>query len=335
MLLEADDLKKHFTTRKGVVKAVDGVSFALEPGRTLAIVGESGCGKSTLAKLLLLLEQPTAGAVRYNGKEVSALRGSALREFRRDVQAVFQDPFASLNPRLKVSKIIAEPMLAQGDLGRYEIRKRTEEALEVVGLPVGAMRLYPHEFSGSQRQRIAIARALAVRPKVMILDEPTSALDVSIRAQILNLLSDVQDQFGMSYLIIAHDLALVEHFSHTTAVMYLGAMVEQGPTKSVFGAPSHPYSQALLASAPRPDPDHKLPTDVIIGEISSAMDVPLGCPFHPRCPKRIAQCDSVVPDRQITAPGAWASCHLLASGHDPKAEQDLSQIERIKNAPSH
>ena len=334
MLLEADNLKKHFTTRKGVVKAVDGVSFALEPGKTLAIVGESGCGKSTLAKLLLLLERPTSGAVRYNGNEVSAMRGSALREFRQDVQAVFQDPFASLNPRLKVSKIIAEPMLAQRNLGHDEICKRTEEALEVVGLPASAMRLYPHEFSGGQRQRIAIARALAVQPKVMILDEPTSALDVSIRAQILNLLSDVQDEFGMSYLIIAHDLALVEHFSHTTAVMYLGAMVEQGPTTGVFGDPAHPYSQALLASAPRPDPDHELPTDVIIGEIGSAMHVPSGCAFHPRCPKRIAQCDSIVPDRQITAPGAWASCHLLSSTHPSADAQEPSITERNSDDPS-
>ena len=247
MLLEAQDLKKHFETRKGVVKAVDGVSFALEPGKTFALVGESGCGKSTLAKLMLLLERPTSGSVRFRGREVSSLRGRALRQFRREVQAVFQDPYSSLNPRLRVGKIIAEPMLAQGDLSRAEIRKRVEEALEVVGLPTTAARLYPHEFSGGQRQRIAVARALAVRPEVVILDEPTSALDVSIRAQILNLLSDVQDEFGLSYLIIAHDLALVEHFSDATGVMYLGNMVEQGPTEAVFGAPAHPYTQALLA----------------------------------------------------------------------------------------
>ena len=331
MLLEARELKKHYPTRNGVVKAVDGVSFTLEPGKTFALVGESGCGKSTMAKLMLLLERPTSGAVIYGGQEVSAMRGRALRQFRRDVQAVFQDPYSSLNPRLRIGKIIAEPMMAQGDLDRAAIRKRVAEALDVVGLQPDAARLYPHEFSGGQRQRIAIARALAVRPKVVILDEPTSALDVSIRAQILNLLSDIQDEYGLSYLIIAHDLALVEHFSDTTGVMYLGNMVEQGPTGAVFGAPSHPYSQALLASAPRPDPDHRLPTDVIIGEIGSALAVPSGCPFHPRCPKRFALCDSENPERQSTAPGAWARCHLLhgpgaAPGHpeQPHSERTRS-----------
>ena len=313
MLLEARELKKHYPTRNGVVKAVDGVSFALEPGKTFALVGESGCGKSTMAKLMLLLERPTSGAVLYDGQEVTAMRGRALRRFRREVQAVFQDPYSSLNPRLRVGKIVAEPMLAQGDLDGATIRKRVAEALEVVGLHADAARLYPHEFSGGQRQRIAIARALAVRPRVVILDEPTSALDVSIRAQILNLLSDIQEEYGLSYLIIAHDLALVEHFSDATGVMYLGNMVEQGPTASVFGAPSHPYTQALLASAPRPDPDHRLPTDVIIGEIGSALAVPPGCPFHPRCPKRFAPCDSENPERRPTAPGAWARCHLLSS----------------------
>ncbi|WP_109463884.1 ABC transporter ATP-binding protein [Albibacillus kandeliae] len=328
MLLEAQDLKKHFETRKGVVKAVDGVSFALEPGKTFALVGESGCGKSTLAKLMLLLERPTSGSVRFRGREVSSLRGRALRQFRREVQAVFQDPYSSLNPRLRVGKIIAEPMLAQGDLSRAEIRKRVEEALEVVGLPTTAARLYPHEFSGGQRQRIAVARALAVRPEVVILDEPTSALDVSIRAQILNLLSDVQDEFGLSYLIIAHDLALVEHFSDATGVMYLGNMVEQGPTEAVFGAPAHPYTQALLASAPRPDPDHVLPTDVIIGEIGSAMNVPSGCPFHPRCPQRTAQCETVQPERHVSAPGAWARCHLLHGPAPRPASLRPDQLER-------
>ena len=328
MLLEAHELKKHFPTRNGVVKAVDGVSFALEPGKTFALVGESGCGKSTLAKLMLLLEKPTSGAVRYRGKEVSNLRGGALRQFRREVQAVFQDPYASLNPRLRVGKIVAEPMLAQGDLSRSEIAKRVEEALEVVGLHSAAAKLFPHEFSGGQRQRIAVARALAVRPEVVILDEPTSALDVSIRAQILNLLSDIQDEFGLSYLIIAHDLALVEHFSHATGVMYLGNMVEQGPTDELFAAPSHPYTQALLASAPRPDPDHRLPTDVIIGEIGSALKVPAGCPFHPRCPKRFAPCDSENPERHSTAPHAWARCHLLTGQATPAGANRMDHLER-------
>lgn len=332
MLLEARDLKKHYSTRAGVVKAVDGVSFVLEPGKTFALVGESGCGKSTIAKLILLLERPTSGTVVYDGQVVSAMRSRALRQFRRDVQAVFQDPYASLNPRLRIGKIVAEPMMAQGDLDRSAIRKRVEEALDVVGLHADAARLYPHEFSGGQRQRIAIARALAVRPKVVILDEPTSALDVSIRAQILNLLSDIQDEYGLSYLIIAHDLALVEHFSDVTGVMYLGNMVEQGPTTSIFSAPSHPYSQALLASAPRPDPDHRLPTDVIIGEIGSALAVPSGCPFHPRCPKRFAPCDNENPARQTTAPGTWARCHLLQGRRTaPGHPNELVRSERTKS----
>ena len=331
MLLEARDLKKHYPTRNGVVKAVDGVSFALEPGKTFALVGESGCGKSTMAKLMLLLERPTSGAVIYDGQEVTAMRGRALRRFRRDVQAVFQDPYASLNPRLRVGKIIAEPMMAQGDLDRGAIRKRVAEALDVVGLQPDAARLYPHEFSGGQRQRIAVARALAVRPKVVILDEPTSALDVSIRAQILNLLSDIQDEYGLSYLIIAHDLALVEHFSDVTGVMYLGNMVEQGPTASIFDTPSHPYTQALLASAPRPDPDHRLPTDVIIGEIGSALAVPSGCPFHPRCPKRFAPCDSENPERQATAPGTWARCHLLHGPDTAPGHPELHLSERTRS----
>ncbi|KAA0916295.1 ATP-binding cassette domain-containing protein [Aquicoccus porphyridii] len=331
MLLEARDLKKHYPTRNGVVKAVDGVSFTLEPGKTFALVGESGCGKSTMAKLMLLLERPTSGAVVYDGQEVTAMRGRALRRFRRDVQAVFQDPYASLNPRLRVGKIIAEPMMAQGDLDRGAIRKRVAEALDVVGLQPDAARLYPHEFSGGQRQRIAVARALAVRPKVVILDEPTSALDVSIRAQILNLLSDIQDEYGLSYLIIAHDLALVEHFSDVTGVMYLGNMVEQGPTASIFDTPSHPYTQALLASAPRPDPDHHLPTDVIIGEIGSALAVPSGCPFHPRCPKRFAPCDSENPERRATAPGTWARCHLLHGPDTAPGHPELHLSERTRS----
>ncbi len=326
MLLEARNLVKRFPVgggllkKPGLVHAVEDVSFGIEPGRTFALVGESGCGKTTMAKLMLLLERPTSGSVIYRGKEVSSLSGSALSFFRREVQAVFQDPFSSLNPRLRVGRIISEPILSHERPSGDELTRRVEEALDVVGLPRNAARLYPHEFSGGQRQRIAIARALAVKPKAMVLDEPTSALDVSIRAQILNLLSDIQDEFGLAYLIIAHDLALVEHFSHETGVMYLGAMVEQGPTEEVFASPSHPYTQALLASAPRPDPDHQPVSDVIRGEIGSALTPPPGCRFHPRCPHAFAPCDKTDPEPTATGPEAWARCHLLTEARLPRAE---------------
>ncbi|SDX98492.1 peptide/nickel transport system ATP-binding protein [Albimonas donghaensis] len=326
MLLEVRGLKKHFPVGSGLlgpsglVKAVDGVSFGVEEGKTYALVGESGCGKTTVAKLILLLERPTAGEVLYRGTSVAGLSGSALGFFRREVQAVFQDPFSSLNPRLRVRSIIAEPIRANENIGRAELDRRIEEALDIVGLPKGAGALFPHEFSGGQRQRIAIARALAMRPKAMVLDEPTSALDVSIRAQILNLLSDIQDEFGVAYLIIAHDLALVEHFSHDTGVMYLGAMVEQGPTETVFGNPQHPYTEALLASAPRPDPDHRPTPDVILGEIGSALNPPSGCRFHPRCPHAFGPCAGTDPAPVDTGPGAWARCHLLTENAMEKAE---------------
>ena len=319
MPLEARHLTKRFPLGRGLlgpraeVRAMEEVSFALEPGRTFALVGESGCGKTTVAKLMLLLEPPTAGEVVYRGRAVSGLPRSALAEFRREVQAVFQDPYASLNPRLRVRGIIGEPITAHERPGRRELAKRVEKALEIVGLPRGAGSLYPHEFSGGQRQRIAIARALAVRPKVMVLDEPTSALDVSIRAQILNLLSDIQAQFGVAYLIIAHDLALVEHFSHRTGVMYLGGLVEEGPTETVFSAPGHPYTRALLASAPRPDPDHRPEPDVILGEIGSAIAPPPGCRFHPRCPHAFAPCPVTAPEATRTGPDACARCHLLTA----------------------
>ncbi|SFH64630.1 ABC transporter ATP-binding protein [Albimonas pacifica] len=320
MLLEARHLVKRFDVggglfrRAGQVHAVEDVSFGIEPGRTFALVGESGCGKTTVAKLMLLLERPTAGEVVYRGRAVSGLSGGALTEFRSEVQAVFQDPYSSLNPRLRVGRIVSEPLLVHNRMSGAEARKRVDEALEVVGLPRAAAKLYPHEFSGGQRQRIAIARALALRPKALVLDEPTSALDVSIRAQILNLLSDIQEEFGLAYLIIAHDLALVEHFSHETGVMYLGALVEWGPTQTVFDRPRHPYTQALLASAPHPDPDHPPPGDVIRGEIGSALSPPAGCRFHPRCPHAFAPCDRAEPATTDTGQGAWARCHLLDAG---------------------
>ncbi|TXL73931.1 ATP-binding cassette domain-containing protein [Vineibacter terrae] len=316
MLLEVRDLKKHFPVGSGLlrasgaVRAVDGVSFSVDVGETFALVGESGCGKTTIARMVLMLERPTAGAILFDGKDLAGMSGAGLKAYRRQVQAVFQDPYASLNPRLRVRTIIAEPILAHERSGRAALRRRVEEVLDVVGLPAAAADLFPHEFSGGQRQRIAIARALAVNPRCIVLDEPISALDVSIRAQVLNLLADIQERFRLTYLIIAHDLALVEHFSTRVGVMYLGNMVEAGPTDAVFDRPRHPYTQALLASVPRPDPDHQPPLDAIRGEIASAMAPPSGCKFHPRCPRAIDRCAVEVPAWRSLGRDHAGACHL-------------------------
>ena len=304
-MLELDGVTKHYTTRRGVVRAVESVSLAVQPRSTMALVGESGCGKTTLARMILQLERPTAGVIRFEGQDVAAMGGPALQAYRRQVMAVFQDPYSSLNPRLRVGTIIAEPVLAHERPSRAELDKRVAEVLDVVGLPATAARLYPHEFSGGQRQRIAIARALALRPRLMVLDEPVSALDVSIRAQILNLLADIQAEYGLTYLIIAHDLALVEHFSSDVAVIYLGCVAETGPTEQVFAQPRHPYTQALLAAVPLPDPDHVLSEAAALGEIASALDPPAGCRFHPRCPHAIDIC-------RTTAPIAAGAPHITA-----------------------
>ena len=308
-MLELDEVTKHYRTRRGVVRAVESVSFAVRPRTTMALVGESGCGKTTLAKMILQLERPTGGTIRFEGRDIAAMDAATLKAYRRQVMAVFQDPYASLNPRLRVGTIIAEPILAHESPGRAAVEKRVAEVLDVVGLPAASARLYPHEFSGGQRQRIAIARALALRPRLMVLDEPVSALDVSIRAQVLNLLADIQQEFGLTYLIIAHDLALVEHFSDDVAVIYLGRVAEAGPTEQVFAAPRHPYTQALLAAVPQPDPDHVLSETAAAGEIASALDPPSGCRFHPRCPLVAEICRSTVPPLR-GSPHA-AACHMV------------------------
>jgi peptide/nickel transport system ATP-binding protein len=314
-MLELQNVSKHYPLgRRGTVRAVDGVSLSLAEGETLALVGESGCGKTTLAKLVLLLEHPTAGRILFKGQDIAALSGAGLKAYRRQVQAVFQDPYASLNPRLRVGGIIAEPILAHERPGRAALAKRVEEVLDVVGLPASAARLYPHEFSGGQRQRIAIARALALRPRLMVLDEPVSALDVSIRAQVLNLLLDIQREFGLTYLLIAHDLALVEHVSSQVAVVYLGGIAEAGPTGQVFAAPAHPYTRALLEAVPRPDPDHPLPEAPAAGEPASALHPPEGCRFHPRCPLAMPVCRAEPRPPALAMPdeaGHVAACHLL------------------------
>jgi oligopeptide/dipeptide ABC transporter ATP-binding protein len=311
VMLEFAGVTKHFRTRRGVVRAVEGISLAVRPRSTMAVVGESGCGKTTIAKMILQLERPDAGTIRFEGQDIAAMDRLALRRYRRDVMAVFQDPYASLNPRLRVATIIAEPILAHERPARAALERRIVEVLDIVGLPASAARLYPHEFSGGQRQRIAIARALALQPRLMVLDEPVSALDVSIRAQILNLLQDIQAEFGLTYLIIAHDLALVEHFSSDVVVIYLGRVAETGPTEAVFGEPRHPYTRALLASVPLPDPDHVLNETAAHGEIASALDPPEGCRFHPRCPFAIDVCRTAVP--ALTGTSHQAACHLLGT----------------------
>ena len=320
VLLEARDLQKLFPVKRGVfaksvemVRAVDGVSFVIPTGQTLGLVGESGCGKTTTAKLVLRLEDPTGGSIRFQGRDLHTVDGAGLREYRRSVQAVFQDPFASLNPRMRVSAIIAEPLVTNEKIEAAEVTRRVQRLLDVVGLPERSADLFPHEFSGGQRQRIAIARALTLSPRLVVLDEPVSALDVSIRAQILNLLRDLQAQLGLSYLFIAHDLAAVAHMSHTIAVMYLGKIVETGEAEVVAKAPRHPYTQALFSAALPTHPEEQRDEIILSGEVPSPLRPPTGCRFHPRCPHVMARCSREEP-RLIPVEGRLAACHLYDSG---------------------
>jgi oligopeptide/dipeptide ABC transporter ATP-binding protein len=295
-----------------LIRAVDGISFSIEEGTTFALVGGSGCGKTTIAKMVLLLEQPTAGVIRFRGQEVSRLRGSHLREYKRLVQAVFQDPYSSLNPRMQVLEIIGEPLQVHEGLGGRVLRERVAQLLQNVGLNPVTMAFYPHQFSGGQRQRIAIAWALALQPKLIVLDEPVSGLDVSIRAQILNLLGDLQRDFGLSYLLISHDLAIVEHMSHQVGVMYVGKLAELASREMLYNDPQHPYTKALLASVPRPNPD--IPMGMTIsGEVASPINPPSGCRFHPRCPIYAESdvCREREPEWREVIGGHFAACHKV------------------------
>ena len=315
-LLEVRGLCKHFPTQHGwlgrtqTVRAVDGVNFSIAAGETLGLVGESGCGKSTTGKLILRLQDPTAGEILWNGQPIHDLSQSALRPVRRELQAVFQDPYASLNPRIRAADIVAEPMHNYESMSAAQANERVAALFERVGLRPDQMVKYPFEFSGGQRQRLGIARALSVQPRLIVCDEPVSALDVSVQAQVINLLMDLQQQFNLSYLFIAHDLAVVEHISHRVAVMYLGRIVEIAPKRTIFTRPQHPYTEALLDAVPVPDPRVRKNRRVLTGDVPSPINPPAGCHFHTRCPYAEERCRVESPAMREVAPGQFVACHL-------------------------
>ena len=341
-LVEIRDLQKHFPIRRGMwgrvdghVRAVDGVTLDVAEGETLGVVGERGCGKTTLGRLILRLLDATSGEVYFRGQRLNGLEGKNLRALRRKMQIVFQDPYSSLNPRMRVGTLIGEGLrihgLAEGD----QVERRVDELLSMVGLPSSSRSRYPHEFSGGQRQRIGIARALAVNPEFIVADEPVSALDVSVQAQIVNLLQDIQRDLGLTYLFIAHDLSVVRHIADRVAVMYLGKVVELAPRELLYGSPSHPYTRALLSAVPVPDPTVKRQRIVLTGDVPSPAAVPSGCPFHPRCPDARDVCRRVVPDLVDPGDGRRVACLLRYSDEQQlQAGFNLETVSAHAAAPS-
>lgn len=327
-LIRLRNVSKFFTSVRGIfrkeektVRAVDNVSFDISLGETVGLVGESGCGKSTLGRTILRLLEPTSGTISFDGQNISTLSQRAMRPLRQKMQIIFQDPYASLNPRMSIGHIIGEALLLQGITSLSKREDRVRELLSLVGLRKDALYRYPHEFSGGQRQRIGIARALAVSPQFLVCDEPISALDVSIQAQVVNLLQDLQTQFGLTYLFIAHDLTVVRHIASRVAVMYLGSLVEIAPTETLYRAPQHPYTQALLSAVPVPIPGHRKETTSLQGEIPSPLNPPTGCTFHPRCPQALAKCSQEKPPLVQIGERQKVACHL----YDP-ARSDLSPL---------
>jgi oligopeptide/dipeptide ABC transporter ATP-binding protein len=316
ILLSVRNLTKHFPVRTGIfqritawVQAVDDVSFYVKKGETLGLVGESGCGKTTLGRTVLRLLDPTSGQVFFEGQDVASIRGDGLKRARKDMQIIFQDPFSSLNPRMTVMDIVSEPLRIHGEVSGDELKGRVRELLECVGMRVQHMNRYPYAFSGGQRQRVGIARALALKPKFIVCDEPVSALDVSIQAQVVNLLSDLQKTMGLTYLFISHDLSVVEHISDRVAVMYLGSIVELAASEELYATPRHPYTEALLSAVPSADPDRTIKRIVLPGDVPSPSNPPPGCKFHPRCPYAVDLCKTAAPQWREVSPMHWVACH--------------------------
>lgn len=317
VLLQVNNLKKYYPIHGGLlrkqigsVKAVDDITLNVGYGETVGLVGESGCGKSTAGRTILRLTDPTEGQIIFDGQDITRLTGSRLRQVRKDMQMVFQDPFASLNPKMMVGHLVSEPILNYSKVNEKELKEQMMQLLERVGLHPDSYYKYPHEFSGGQRQRIGIARALALKPKLILGDEPVSALDVSVQSQVLNLLSDLQEEFKLSYLFIAHDLSVVKHISDRIGVMYLGRLVEMTDKNSLYREPLHPYTQALLSAIPVPDPNNRKERIVLQGDVPSPANPPMGCAFHPRCPHAMPICKEARPQLQQAAPGHQVACHL-------------------------